>query len=324
MRWTITSSRIFRIPNGDPDNNALAVLQSQQLGYLEVDQDIDTLDWKPAATDELPVPKLDGRGHVVLMHDGGGDRTGSSTSLEKLISEAKKQGYISTLEPLLPPQYVPVSGVKKSAADHATYLAMQLVERAPLRDTRLPVLAGDGLSDREYPPLLVLALICQYRQSRVKWPEFADGELPYVTVVVAAYNEEKVILRTLCQLRRSDYPQSRFEVVAVNDGSTDRTLSIMKHYAREWPALRVVDQENSGKSSALNNGINNASAHSTVIVTLDADTLFRTTTIRMLARHFARSTHGQRIGAVAGHVKVGNRRNVLTAWQSLDIYPASA
>ncbi len=312
-------SRIFRIPNGDPDNNALAVLQSQQLGYLEVDQDVDTLDWKPAAGDELPVPNLDGRGHVVLMHDGGGDRTGSIGLLEKLISEAKKQAYtFSTLEPLLPPQYVPVSDVKKSAADRATYLAMQLVERAPRAILGFLFWLGMGSLTVMSLLYLVLALICQYRQSRVKWPEFADGELPYVSVVLAAYNEEKVILRTLCQLRRSDYPQSRFEVVAVNDGSTDRTLSIMKHYAREWPALRVIDQGNSGKSSALNNGINNASAHSTVIVTLDADTLFRITTIRMLARHFARNTDGQPVGAVAGHVKVGNRRNVLTAWQSLE------
>lgn len=42
------ASRLFRIPRGDPDNNALALLQSQQLGYLQVDQDIDTLDWKVA------------------------------------------------------------------------------------------------------------------------------------------------------------------------------------------------------------------------------------------------------------------------------------
>jgi cellulose synthase/poly-beta-1,6-N-acetylglucosamine synthase-like glycosyltransferase/peptidoglycan/xylan/chitin deacetylase (PgdA/CDA1 family) len=312
-------SRIFRIPNGDPDNNALAVLQSQQLGYLEIDQDIDTLDWKPTRGREIPVPKLDGRGHVVLMHDGGGDRTASIALLEKLIVEAKKQGYtFSTLEPLLPPQYVPVSHVKGSSADQATYLAMQLVERAPRAVLAFLFWLGMGSLTVMSLLYLVLALISQYRQSRIKWPDYADDELPYVSVVLAAYNEEKVILRTLRELRYSDYPQSKFEVVAVNDGSTDRTLSIMKHYSHEWSHLRVIDQKNSGKSSALNNGINNASVHSTVIVIMDADTIFRRTTIRMLARHFARNTHGRRIGAVAGHVKVGNRRNVLTAWQSLE------
>jgi biofilm PGA synthesis N-glycosyltransferase PgaC len=58
--------------------------------------------------------------------------------------------------------------------------------------------------------------------------------------------------------------------------------------------------------------------NSTVIVTLDADTLFRKSTIRMLARHFAQDAPRNRLGAVAGHVKVGNRRNILTAWQSLE------
>jgi biofilm PGA synthesis N-glycosyltransferase PgaC len=139
-----------------------------------------------------------------------------------------------------------------------------------------------------------------------------------VSVVLAAYNEEKVILRTLSELRRSDYPQTRFEVIAVNDGSKDETLSILEKYATEWPQLLVVDQENSGKSSAMNNGVNHASSKSTVIVTMDADTLFRRNTIRMLARHFLRTQPGVRVGAVAGHVKVGNRCNILTAWQSLE------
>ena len=81
----------------------------------------------------------------------------------------------------------------------------------------------------------------------------------------------------------------------------------------------MVDQPNSGKSSAINNGINHAARESTVIMTMDADTLFREQTIRMLARHFiGHGTASKQVGAVAGHVKVGNRRNILTAWQSLE------
>jgi cellulose synthase/poly-beta-1,6-N-acetylglucosamine synthase-like glycosyltransferase len=136
--------------------------------------------------------------------------------------------------------------------------------------------------------------------------------------VVAAYNEAAVIPRALADLRRSYYPASRLEVIAVNDGSTDEILQIMRNYARDWPQLRVISQPPSGKSSALNNGIDRARPESTVIVTLDADTLFLRSTIRTLARHFIRR-RGNRIGAVVGHVKVGNRRNILTAgraWNS--------
>ena len=54
------------------------------------------------------------------------------------------------------------------------------------------------------------------------------------------------------------------------------------------------------------------------MVTLDGDTLFEPQTIKMFARHFLAPRNGKKVGAVAGHVKVGNRRNLLTAWQSLE------
>ncbi|KUI23136.1 polysaccharide deacetylase [Mycobacterium sp. IS-1496] len=313
------ASRLFRIPKGDPDNNTLALLQSQQLGYVQVDQDIDTLDWKVAADDELAVPQLDGRGHVVLLHDGGGDRSATIRMLEKFIAEAKSEGYtFSTLAPLLPDHLQPVSNTKPYPADTTTYRALRLAEEAP--GTLLGFLFWLGMGSLTVMSLLylVFALICQYKQNRVCWDDIDDEKLPIISVVLAAFNEEKVIARTIAELRRSDYPRSKFEVVAVNDGSRDDTLRILTDLARDWPRLRVVDQPNSGKSSAINNGINHAAPQSTVIVTMDADTLFRPDTVRNLVRHFARNTHGKRVGAVAGHIKVGNRRNVLTAWQSLE------
>ncbi|KUI29134.1 polysaccharide deacetylase [Mycobacterium sp. IS-1742] len=313
------ASRLFRIPKGDPDNNTLALLQSQQLGYLQVDQDIDTLDWKVSPKDELAVPPLDGRGHVVLLHDGGGDRSATIRMLEKLIAEAKSKGYtFSTLAPLLPEHFQPVPDTKPYPADTATYRTLRLAEEAP--GTLLGFLFWLGMGSLTVMSLLylVLALISQYRQNRLCWNDIDDQTLPMVSVVLAAFNEEKVISRTIAELRRSDYPRSRFEVVAVNDGSNDDTLRILTELARDWPRLRVIDQPNSGKSSAINNGINHASPASTVIVTMDADTLFRPDTIRNLVRHFVRTTRGKRVGAVAGHIKVGNRRNLLTAWQSLE------
>ncbi len=320
MRATAAyGSRLFRIPKGDPDNNALALLQAQQLGYFAVGQDVDTLDWDVPAGKGIVPPDLDGRGHVVLMHDGGGDRTATVHLLERFIAEAKAQGYsFATLAPMLPRQYLPVSGVKTYPADRASFLALQLVHRVP--GTVLGILFWLGMGSLTVMSFLylLLALIGEYRQKRARWPDIPGSKLPFVSVVLAAYNEEKVIRRTLCELRRSDYPPERFEVIAVNDGSRDSTSAVLHEYAREWSRLRVVDQNNGGKSSAINNGINHACSESTVIVTMDADTLFRTSTIRMLARHFVTTKRGTRVGAVAGHVKVGNRCNILTAWQSLE------
>src|ERR1700760_4798882 len=256
---TAYGSRLFRIPKGDPDHNVLALLQAQQLGYVSVDQDVDTLDWKVPPGNDAEVPPLDGRGHVVLLHDGGGNRTATIRLLEKLIAEAKRQGYsFTTLAPLVPHQYLPAKGVQTYPADHATYLALQLVDRVPSTILGFLFWLGTGSLTIMSFLYLVLALLSQYRQNRVRWPDYPDSKLPFVSVVLAAYNEEKVIQRTLRELRRSDYPQTRFEVLAVNDGSKDKTLSILKDCAKEWPQLRVVHKVNSGKSSAINNGLNNA------------------------------------------------------------------
>ena len=75
-------------------------------------------------------------------------------------------------------------------------------------------------------PLLAVDLN-EWRQRRRVWPDTPDDELPFVSAVLAAYNEEKVITSTLDALRDSSYPTAKFEVIAVNDGSKDRTLEIL-------------------------------------------------------------------------------------------------
>ena len=309
------ASPIFRIPTGDPDHNELAQLESQQLGYQQIDMDLDTDDWSYQPGEEVPVPDLDGNGHVVLMHDGGGNRQASIDMLRQLIANAKDQGYVfATVDSILPPRYQPQTDITPGLADKVTLAVADTLWVAPSKLLGVLFWFGTGSLVIFSTLYLLLALLNEWRQRRRCWPDIPDDKLPCVSVVLAAYNEEKVIARTLDVLRESDYPADRIEVVAVNDGSSDGTAAILDAY--DWDRLTVVHQPNSGKSSALNNGINHAHPDSTVIVTLDADTLFRKNTIRMLVRHFAYG-HG-RLGAVAGHVKVGNRRNIVTAWQSLE------
>jgi biofilm PGA synthesis N-glycosyltransferase PgaC len=313
------ATTLFRIPNGDPEHNTLALLQAQQLGYLHVNIDLDTLDWAVDPGKDADVPPLDGEGHVVLMHDGGGDRAATVRLLQRFIAQAKQQGYsFTTLAPLLPANHQPTTGVRPGLGDQTTLFALSAFSVGPRMLLGFLFWLGIGSLTLMSALYLTLAVISHRRNARQTWPDYPDEELPFVSVVLAAYNEQAVIQRTLDQLRRSDYPSSQFEVVAVNDGSTDRTLEILRDYASRWRQLRVISQPNSGKSSALNNGVNHARAEATIIVTLDADTLFRQSTIRLLTRHFVRNTRSQRVGAVAGHVKVGNRINIITAWQSLE------
>ena len=309
------ATHLFRLPTGDPDNKALPILEAQQLGYLHVDFDYDTHDWEAAPGETVDLPALDGEGHIVLMHDGGGDRTATVAALKELITEAKAQGYtFSTLAPIVPEGYLPAADTEPVLADDATALAVAGLTVAP--DVVMTWLFWFGIGSLTLMSALyvVLALIGHRRQTRRAWPELPEDRLPLVSVILPVFNEEPVIARTLAALRASDYPN--LEVIAVDDGSTDRTLAIMREHAASWPALTVITQRNGGKSIASNHGI--MAARGEIVVTLDGDTLFEPQTVRMFARHFYAQDAKRPVGAVAGHVKVGNRRGLLTMWQSLE------
>lgn len=309
------ATHLFRLPTGDPDNKALPILEAQQLGYLHVDFDYDTHDWEAAPGETVDLPALDGEGHIVLMHDGGGDRTATVAALKQLITEAKAQGYtFSTLAPIVPEGYLPAADTEPVLADDATALAVAGLTVAP--DVVMTWLFWFGIGSLTLMSALyvVLALIGHRRQTRRTWPELPEDRLPLVSVILPVFNEEPVIARTLAALRASDYPN--LEVIAVDDGSTDRTLAIMREHAASWPALTVITQPNGGKSIASNHGI--MAARGEIVVTLDGDTLFEPQTVRMFARHFYAQDAKRPVGAVAGHVKVGNRTGLLTMWQSLE------
>lgn len=308
-------SRLFRIPTGNPENNTLALLQAQQLGYLHVNMDVDTRDWEYAPGVPIQLPELDGRGHVILTHDAGGDRTATINMLKEFIPRAKAQGYtFTTVQPLLPPEYIPQRSVPTSVEDTATLAALTTFLVTP--NVVLTWLFWFGIGSLTVLTFLfvVLALVSNARQRKRLWPGIEDKDWPFVSVVLPVFNEELVVAKTLDALRASDYPL--MEVVAVNDGSTDGTLAVLTEYARTWPGLRVIDQPNAGKPAASNHGIDESWGE--IIITLDGDTLFEPQTIKMLTRHFLAPRNGKEVGAVAGHVKVGNRRNLISAWQSLE------
>ena len=133
---------------------------------------------------------------------------------------------------------------------------------------------------------------------------------PFVSVIVPAFNEARVIESTIRSLLNSDYPS--LEIIVVDDGSTDRTSEVVRESFGDEPLVRLFTEANAGKAVALNFGLRYAKGD--VIVALDADTQFPANTIRGLARRFV----DPQIGAVAGNAKVGNRINIVTRWQALE------
>ncbi len=268
-------TRLFRIPYGDPDDNLLAVLRAQQLGYTVVDYDVDTRDWQYRAGQAVPLPGLDGNGHVVLMHDGGADRTATVRLLPRLIAQAKTAGYTFTTAASLVPAAAAPAAAAPGAADYFTRYAAWTAVVLPASLIGWLFWAGAGSLAVMSLLYITLALVNWRRQRRPCWAPPPAGEI-WVTVALPCYNEEKVVAKTLAALARTRY--GRFEVIAVDDGSTDDTWGVLTAFASVWPQLRVFRQpRNQGKAAALNLAI--ARARGWIVVTMDGDTVFEPQTI---------------------------------------------
>jgi cellulose synthase/poly-beta-1,6-N-acetylglucosamine synthase-like glycosyltransferase len=133
---------------------------------------------------------------------------------------------------------------------------------------------------------------------------------PFVSVIVPAYNEQLVVANTIRSLLSSDY--RNYEIIVVDDGSEDATSRVVEENFGKDARLKLLTVANAGKASALNTGLTHAKG--SVVVALDADTLFGPQTIGVLAHRF----HNPKLGAIAGNAKVGNRVNIVTRWQALE------
>jgi cellulose synthase/poly-beta-1,6-N-acetylglucosamine synthase-like glycosyltransferase len=132
---------------------------------------------------------------------------------------------------------------------------------------------------------------------------------PDLSVIVPAYNEEAGIAATVRSLLDTDYPGA-FEVIVVDDGSSDRTAAIVEGLA--LPGVRLLRKPNGGKPSALNAGA--AMARGEILVLVDGDTVFQRDTLRHLVGPLA----DPRVGAVSGNTKVANRGGLLGRWQHIE------
>ncbi len=130
-----------------------------------------------------------------------------------------------------------------------------------------------------------------------------DHELPTVTVIVPAYNEGKLVFDTLISLAKSDFPEQKLELIAIDDGSKDDTwFWIQKAKAMIGSRLAIYQQPfNQGKRKALYRGFNLGSGE--IFVTVDSDSVVKVDTLRNLVSPFMVN---EKCGAVAGNVQVLN------------------
>ena len=131
-----------------------------------------------------------------------------------------------------------------------------------------------------------------------------------VCILVPMFNEEKIILCTIGNLLKIRY--ENFKIILIDDGSTDETLNLVRSYYQTNEKVCILSQNNGGKASALNRGIQYSEAE--ILLFIDADTIVNSDLFDKILPHFQK----KEVAAVAGYLKVGNRVNALTNLQHFE------
>ncbi len=317
----ITSRRtaLFRPPYfGDAEptttDELVPIAVAQELGYITVGLRDDPGDWAEPGVDSIVRRSLDqlSRGNVILLHDGGGMRWQTVRALGPLIDSLRARGIALTTvtdlagitrDQAMPP--LPPNAALRRFMELTSFSLIGWIELGMHAVFLVAMVLGAARL------LVILGLAIGQRTSRRFGRRAADASYrPAVTVVVPAYNEEAVVCRTVESLLSQPY--TPLEIVVVDDGSIDRTFQVLAAAFRDNPRVRLFRKPNGGKASALNFGVERATGE--IIVALDADTLFVAGTVEALVARLA----DQRVGAVAGNAKVGNRINLITRWQAIE------
>jgi len=168
----------------------------------------------------------------------------------------------------------------------------------------LVLVAASFLNEISYVPLGFYHRMVDKRREQRSLVVF-----PLVSVIIPAHNEEKTVEVTVRSVLESNYPN--FEVIVVNDGSTDATEHVIIPYAMAGK-IALVNRPQGGKAVAVNTGA--AVASGEIMLVIDADVAIERDALSKLALHFEDPT----VAAVSGNIKVGNRVNVLTRLQALE------
>jgi len=322
--YTGRSVRLFRAPYfGDAEpttaDELIPALTAQRAGYTNVGLHVDPNDWQRPGVDaivdttlrEVEAGNAEQSGQIILLHDGGGDRSQTLAALPRIIDGLRAKGY----------QFVPVSQLAGLTRDQV----MPEVQEGDLAAVRMDVgiflvaatlgfmlkwsfFLAIALGIARALVLAGLAVNGNRRKNRPVAPEIAPDR--FVSVLIPAFNEAKVIEASVRRALASE--QVNVEVIVLDDGSQDGTSDLVRAAFADEPRVKLLTLENGGKARALNHGL--ALAKGDIVIALDADTQFEPLTIARLARWF----EDPEVGAIAGNAKVGNRINLVTRWQAVE------
>lgn len=138
-----------------------------------------------------------------------------------------------------------------------------------------------------------------------------DASLPTVAVIVPCFNEETTVAATLRSLLALTYPTEKFNIVVVNDGSTDGTKDVLETFSGH-AQIQILHKENGGKHTAMNTALAHTQAE--IIGCLDADSFVETDALIQIIRHFEDSE----VAAVTPSIKVYEARGLIQTLQKAE------
>ena len=142
-------------------------------------------------------------------------------------------------------------------------------------------------------------------------PVPSDEELPTITLMICAYNEQDVVAEKMQNTRALDYPKDKFRVMWVTDGSNDRTNELLA----EYPEVDLVfSPERRGKTAALKHGLREIKTQ--YVAFTDANTMINPGAMKEIARQFMDKT----VGCVSGEKRVAARKEGEMAAEGEGLY----
>lgn len=148
-----------------------------------------------------------------------------------------------------------------------------------------------------YPLLLFIISLFKKNKNNI-----SDNYLPSVSMIIAAYNEEKVIADKIKNTLDLDYPKEKLEIIVFSDSSTDQTDDVAQKYEKDGVKLLRIEGRK-GKTFCQNKAVKIAKGE--IIVFSDANSFYQRDAIKKLVRNFG----DERIGCVSGELQYTNNKN---------------
>ena len=232
-------------------DEARPIALATDLGYITVGESIDPQDWDRPGVDEIVRRVKEGRdsGSIILLHDAGGDRSQTVAALPRILDFLKARA----------DSVVPAGKLLGLNRDHTMPPLVETTPSAPNVIANAGLLAVHWSEEFLWAFMIVTSLLTLLRSvalavlslTRKSLPS-SGNFTPSLSVVIAAYNEERVIASTLRSVLKTDY-SAPVEVIVVDDGSSDATAMRAKEVGD--PRVRVLRHANSGKAGALTRGL---------------------------------------------------------------------